>query len=186
MPEVKMQQQPVAQAQPTTRRRPSVRGGIALPLLIVLAPFAVACQGQMRDQVSYRAMEAPLPVPADHVAVDDQEINLDYPPGDTGGPPNPLPASQEVLDLGKRKYVAQCGPCHGDTGAGDGKVGQVWVPPPPRLDIPRFKAMSDGQMYIRIVKGGAANGAIMPSYAKKLTAEERWAIVHYIRTEIAK
>ncbi len=158
-------------------------GLIAIALAV---PFAVACQGQMREQVSFRSMEQPLDMPADHVAMDDTSINLDYPPGDTGGPPNPQAATPASLDLGKRKYEAQCGPCHGLTGAGDGKVGAIWIPPPPPLDNARFKAMSDGQMYIRIVKGGAANGAIMPSYAKKLTEEERWAVVNYIKSSIAK
>lgn len=170
----------------TLRPHRSRLHGLVLPLIILTAPFAVACQGQMREQVSYRAMEKPLNVPADHVAMNDVEVNLDFPPGDTGGPANPLPASPQVLELGKQKYEAQCAPCHGLTGQGDGKVGQIWLPPPPALNNARFKAMSDGQMYIRIVRGGAAGGAIMPSYAKKLTEEERWAVVHYVRTEIAK
>lgn len=159
---------------------------LVLPLILLSTPFAVACQGQMRDQVSFRSMEKPLEVPKDNVAMNDVEINLDYPPGDTGGPGNPLPASAEVLELGKRKYEAQCAPCHGLTGAGDGKVGAVWLPPPPALNNARFKAMSDGQMYIRIVRGGAAQGQIMPSYAKKLTEKERWAVVHYVKSAIAK
>ncbi len=167
-----------------TRRR-GLRG-FALPLIVVLTVPMAGCQGQMREQVSFRSQEKPLLVPTDHVAINDVEVNLDYPPGDTGGPANPFPASVAVLDLGKRKYEAQCGPCHGVTGAGDGKVGQIWLPPPPALNNARFKAMSDGQLYLRIVKGGAANGAIMPSYAKKLTEEERWAVVHYVKSAIAK
>lgn len=159
---------------------------LVLPLIILSVPFAVACQGQMREQVSYRSMEKPLDVPKEHVAMTDVEINLDYPPGDTGGPANPFPASAAMMDLGKRKYEAQCAPCHGLTGAGDGKVGEIWIPPAPALNNARFKAMSDGQMYIRIVKGGAAGGQLMPSYAKKLTWEERWAVVHYVRNQIAQ
>ncbi|MBM3267528.1 MAG: cytochrome c [Candidatus Sericytochromatia bacterium] len=159
---------------------------LALGMIVAAMPFSVACQGQMRESVSYRAMERPLEVPADSVAMNDTTPNLDYPPGDTGGPPNPYPATAFNLDLGKRKYEAQCGPCHGNTGTGDGKVGAIWLLPPPALDNARFKAMSDGQMYLRIVKGGAANGTIMPSYAKKLTEEERWAVVNYIKQSIAK
>ena len=164
---------------------PSRRIALWLGLALAL-PLAVACQGQMREQVSYRSMEKPLEIPADTVSMGNEEINLDYPPGDTGGPPNPVAYTPKILDLGKRKYEAQCAPCHGLTGDGKGKVGEIWLPPPPPVNDARIKAMSDGQLYIRIVKGGAANGALMPAYDKKLTLEERWAVVNYIKSSLAK
>ncbi len=161
------------------RRQALVAGIVGLPLL-------VACQGQMRDQIDFRAQKSPLPVPPDSVAMTDQAVNLDYPLGQTGGPANPTSKdSGATLALGKEKYDAQCAPCHGSSGKGDGLVGQALIVPPTDLTGARFATMSDGQMYLRIVLGGASGGQVMPSYAKKLTMLERWAVVNYVKYAIA-
>ncbi len=161
------------------RRQALVAGIVGLPLL-------VACQGQMRDQIDFRAQKSPLPVPPDSVAMNDQAVNLDYPLGQTGGPANPTASDiAATLALGQEKYDAQCAPCHGQSGRGDGLVGQALIVPPPDLTAARFAAMSDGQMYLRIVLGGASGGQVMPSYAKKLTDLERWAVVNYVKQAIA-
>ena len=163
------------------------------PLRIAMATALVgmslllgACQGQMRDQIDYRPQESPMPVPADQVAMSDQEVNLNYALGETGGPTNPtLGNVAATLALGKEKFEAQCGACHGLDGKGDGLVGKALTVPPADLTNARFKTMSDGQMYLRIVDGGAAMGALMPSYTKKLTIAERWAVVNYVKADIA-
>lgn len=146
-----------------------------------------ACQGQMRDQISFRAQESPLPVPPDQVSMTDQEVNLNYPIGQTGGPTNPTAGNIAAnLAFGREKFQAQCAPCHGLDGKGDGMVGQALVVPPADLTSSHVQTMSDGQLYLRIVKGGAANGTLMPSYAKKLTIAERWAVVDYVKNQLLK
>ncbi|MBI6546339.1 MAG: c-type cytochrome [Cyanobacteria bacterium NC_groundwater_1444_Ag_S-0.65um_54_12] len=164
-----------------------------LVLLAGLTGCLLACQGQMREQISFRAQESPLPVPADQVAMSDEEVNLDYTPGEQGGPPNPLRPDARSLAVGKAAYRVQCIPCHGLQGKGhspgepdDGSVGALLLLPPPSIATGRFAAMSDGQLYLRIVKGGAAGGQFMPPFAKKLSTFERWAIVNYLKAEISK
>jgi mono/diheme cytochrome c family protein len=89
---------------------------------------------------------------------------------------NPLAATNEVLNLGKRKYDTFCSPCHGDFGDGDSRLrGQF--PNPPTLHSDRSRQMSDGMLYHIMTNGQN----IMPSYAPQVTREERWAIVHYTR-----
>jgi mono/diheme cytochrome c family protein len=163
-----------------------MRDGLKIAILSGAAVLLAACQGQMRDQISYRAMEAPLPAPSGNVAMSNVEVDLNYPPGDQGGPDNPRPVTAAVLALGKQKYESQCMPCHGLKGKGDGPVNNVLLVPAPEIADARVAAMSDGQIYLRIVQGGAAQGTLMPAFAKKLTVAERWAIVHYLKRQLAR
>jgi len=90
--------------------------------------------------------------------------------------PNPLLPTKEVLELGKKKYLAFCSPCHGTFADGDSHLrGQF--PNPPTLHSQRGRDFSDGMIYHIMVNGQN----IMPSYESQTTSEERWAIVHYIR-----
>lgn len=90
--------------------------------------------------------------------------------------PNPLLPTREVIELGKKKYLTYCSPCHGNFGDGESRLrGQF--PNPPTFHSQRARDFSDGMMYHVIVNGQN----IMPSYQPQTTIEERWAIVHYIR-----
>lgn len=89
---------------------------------------------------------------------------------------NPLPASKEVIELGKRKFLTFCSPCHGNFAKGDSRLrGQF--PNPPTLHSDKVRNWPDGNIYHVITEGQN----IMPSYAGQIAREERWAIVHYVR-----
>lgn len=89
---------------------------------------------------------------------------------------NPLLPTEDVLNLGKRKFLTFCSPCHGDFGDGNSRLrGQF--PNPPTLHSSRSRGMSEGQLYHIIMNGQN----IMPSYAPQTTEDERWAIVHYMK-----
>jgi hypothetical protein len=89
---------------------------------------------------------------------------------------NPLLPTKEVLDIGQKKYLTYCSPCHGDFGDGDSRLkGQF--PNPPTFHSDRGRGFSDGMIYHIMVNGQN----VMPSYQAQTTSEERWAIVHYIR-----
>ena len=90
---------------------------------------------------------------------------------------NPLPRTEEVFALGKEKYESRCSACHGNYAEGDARLHDQF-PAPPTLHSKRLmQEWSDGRIYHVISHGQN----IMPSYAKQLTKDERWAIVHYIR-----
>jgi mono/diheme cytochrome c family protein len=90
---------------------------------------------------------------------------------------NPLPASKEVIELGRKKFLIYCSPCHGNFAKGDSRLrGQF--PSPPTLHSDKVRNWPDGNIYHVITEGQN----IMPSYAAQVSREERWAIVHYIRT----
>ncbi|MGE5436540.1 MAG: quinol:electron acceptor oxidoreductase subunit ActD [Syntrophothermus sp.] len=89
---------------------------------------------------------------------------------------NPIIPTKETVELGKRKFLAFCSPCHGNFADGDSRLrGQFQNPP--TLHSTRVREMNDGMIYHIITNGQNA----MPSYAPQITREERWSIVNYIR-----
>lgn len=89
---------------------------------------------------------------------------------------NPFIPTKENIELGKRKYLTYCSPCHGDFGDGDSRLrGQF--PNPPTLHSSRGRDFSDGMIYHIITNGQN----IMPAYSSQITRDERWAIVNYVR-----
>jgi mono/diheme cytochrome c family protein len=89
---------------------------------------------------------------------------------------NPYFPTKENLELGQRKFLTFCSPCHGNFADGDSRLrGQF--PNPPTLHSERAINFPDGMIYHIITNGQNA----MPSYASQVTREERWAIVNYIR-----
>lgn len=92
---------------------------------------------------------------------------------------NPIPLSDEALAAGETAYGARCASCHGDAGKGDGKATRFIRPAP--ADISTVEArdrMTDGEMFYKITEGKKP----MPGMARTLTEEERWQVVHYLRT----
>ena len=90
---------------------------------------------------------------------------------------NPLSATPEVLEEGEMLYGIYCRSCHGQAGAGDGLMA-AYFRRVSDLNALNIQAYSDGSLYTVLRQ----RGANMPSYAEALSVEERWALVHYIRT----
>jgi len=89
---------------------------------------------------------------------------------------NPLLPTKAVLELGKKKFLTFCSPCHGNFADGDSRLhGQF--PNPPTLHSERARNFSDGMIFHIITNGQN----VMPSYASQVTSEERWAIINYVR-----
>lgn len=90
---------------------------------------------------------------------------------------NPIAPDEAALARGRAQFETFCSVCHGARGAGDGPV----VPPfpnPPALRAERLTTMSDGQLFHVITRGKG----LMPQYATQVRADDRWRIVHYVRT----
>lgn len=92
---------------------------------------------------------------------------------------NPVALTDEALAAGEQAYSARCASCHGDTGKGDGKATRFIKPAP--ADISTVEArdrMTDGEIFFKITEGKKP----MPGMARTLSDEERWQVVHYLRT----
>jgi mono/diheme cytochrome c family protein len=99
---------------------------------------------------------------------------------------NPLAISRETLELGQKQYNIYCAVCHGQDGGGNGLVNtraqQIlapnWVPPSSLHQAQLYDAVyADGKLFNTISNGIRK----MPGYAGQITANDRWAVVAYVR-----
>jgi mono/diheme cytochrome c family protein len=99
---------------------------------------------------------------------------------------NPFPITDAGLVKGKELYDIFCGICHGAKADGNGYIvredGGVYPAQPANLVNEEFTAASNGRFYHSIMYGKNVMGA----YADKLSFEERWQVIHYIRSLQAK
>ena len=101
---------------------------------------------------------------------------------------NPIPADGKSVARGGHLFAIYCTPCHGQSGTGDGLVGEKLLMKPWNLTSSNdqhkwdTKDYPDGYIFGYMSLGGA----VMPSYANDLTASERWDVVNYIRVELQK
>lgn len=113
---------------------------------------------------------------------------------------NPLPLERRfmargqemsVIDRGRERFDIHCSVCHGLSGqggngpAGHGLVGRRWPVAIPNFHFDpagdaarnRVPTMPDGE-YFEVITYGKGT---MPAYGARISPEDRWAIVHYIR-----
>jgi mono/diheme cytochrome c family protein len=82
------------------------------------------------------------------------------------------------LQRGRNRYDIFCIACHGRMAEGDGPVvGPNRFPAPPSLHTDQARGYDDGTIYYVITHGIGK----MPGYADKLTPQDRWKVVHYVR-----
>ena len=93
------------------------------------------------------------------------------------GFPAELAVNAQLMERGRDRYAIYCTPCHGSLGDGKGIVTQYGWGAPANFHQDNFRKMSEGEIYNTITRGKAT---MMP-YADKLSVEERWAVVAYVR-----
>lgn len=89
----------------------------------------------------------------------------------------PFPITMQLLRRGQERFDIYCSPCHSVVGDGDGMVARRGFPHPPSYHIERLRRAPDRHFYDVMTNGYG----IMFSYANRLSPEDRWAIVAYIR-----
>jgi high-affinity iron transporter len=94
---------------------------------------------------------------------------------------NPVAATAASVAAGQKISAKQCAGCHGDTGKGDGAMGEELNPKPANLADADWKhGSTDGEIFTLIRDG--AKGTGMKGYKAKQTAHEIWDVVNYLRT----
>lgn len=92
---------------------------------------------------------------------------------------SPLTPTPAVVAAGKALYDDKCANCHGDKGKGDGPEADMYDTPPTDLTKPGLlDGMSDGELFWKISKGRRP----MPVFEKQLNEQQRWQLVHFVRT----
>jgi len=92
---------------------------------------------------------------------------------------NPLAPSESTLKAARQIYTDECAQCHGEHGKGDGPEAMMHSPAPADLtDAGHMNTVTDGEIFYQISEGRKP----MPSFKKRLTEEERWGLVLFVRS----
>lgn len=175
-----------------------MRRALLVPLMAVLSGCSVDFQGwagmkQQPKALPYRenqffeddrAMRQPPPgtVPRSRRGQNRLFLTGRLPQPDAGTPDAgytdeiPLTLTREVVEGGQQSFEIYCATCHGILGDGASQVARNMGlrEPPSLLDLPPYP---NGYYFVVISEGYG----LMPSYAEKLTPEQRWAVVAYVR-----
>jgi mono/diheme cytochrome c family protein len=148
----------------------------------VLATLAVltlaGCDVSMTEQPKYNTYvpsrfwndgASARPIPANTVAQGDLRLEAES--------KTPPPANETLLARGEDRFNAFCSPCHGLSGYGDGMIVQRGFPAPPSYHSDDLRT-ADAQHFFDVITNGYG---FMYSYADRVSVEDRWAIVAYIR-----
>lgn len=91
--------------------------------------------------------------------------------------PNPRSITADLIARGQQQFDVFCAACHGRLGNGMGMVAERGLMHPPSFHVDRLKRVGDGHFYNVMTNGYGA----MYSYSDKISADDRWAIVAYVR-----
>jgi mono/diheme cytochrome c family protein len=91
---------------------------------------------------------------------------------------NPVPPTRANIGAGMEIYMLRCQGCHGENGDGKGERSEkLSVAPASFTDPRKMSETTDGELFWVISEGHLP----MPAFKSKLTEEERWQVVDYIR-----
>jgi cytochrome c553 len=89
----------------------------------------------------------------------------------------PVPITKELLARGQERFGIFCAVCHGEDGYGHGMIIQRGFPTPPSFHTDRLRQAPAGHFFDVMTHGYG----VMYPYASRVSPEDRWAIVAYIR-----
>jgi len=83
----------------------------------------------------------------------------------------------KLLERGQDRFTVYCAPCHGALGDGNGITKQYGMGATPTFHDDTKRALAVGEIFNTITHGKGN----MLSYADKLPADDRWAVIAYVR-----
>ncbi|MBP6864383.1 MAG: cytochrome c [Candidatus Didemnitutus sp.] len=89
----------------------------------------------------------------------------------------PLEVNHALINRGRDRYQIYCAPCHGALGDGQGITKRYGMVATPTFHDDRIRQMPEGEIFNTITHG---KNTMMP-YGDKLTPDERWAVISYVR-----
>lgn len=96
--------------------------------------------------------------------------------------PNPVPTQAAAITRGREIYRRECKSCHGLAGLGDGPKAAELDSKVPDITSAKVQGQTDGALFWKITEGRGD----MPNTRTALSEEERWTVVHYLRSLATK
>jgi mono/diheme cytochrome c family protein len=150
----------------------------SITALVLLLTGIYSCDyARMKEQESLRPYETSMPeMPEKTIPTSGgfEVLRL----ADPAQLENPVPVTQEVVRQGKEGYNRYCIMCHGPKAQGNGTVGQSFYPLPTNLRGPYVQEQKDGRLFLTVTFGFKRH----PPLGYTVAEEDRWAIIHYIRS----
>jgi mono/diheme cytochrome c family protein len=168
--------------------------------LLVLCAGLTGCTGRQIQAMRVHPVEAPTSsaavtsqpwtgpaVVANSNYPKDPNAARPEPPAQFASMKQPLPASADNLAKGKDLFTANCAPCHGTNGTGNGPAAASLNPHPADFATPIHAKLPDGYWFWRLSVGGTVSpfkdvGSAMPPWEGSLTPQQRWLIILYEHT----
>ena len=91
---------------------------------------------------------------------------------------NPVAMSDASAKAGQALYAKTCAACHGKTGLGDGPKSKSLKTATNNLTKADYQDQTDGEQFFK-TKTGRGD---MPKYEGKMSDEDIWNMVNYMRT----
>jgi mono/diheme cytochrome c family protein len=94
---------------------------------------------------------------------------------------NPVAPTAASIAAGQASYRKNCRFCHGEEGKGDGKQAPKDSHPADLTDGKWDRGDSDGEIFA-VIQNGAGPKFEMKGFKSRITAEETWNLVNYVRS----
>jgi mono/diheme cytochrome c family protein len=91
---------------------------------------------------------------------------------------NPVTQNEAAIKAGLAVFTRNCVSCHGKTGQGNGIKASTLRNFPGDFSRPEFQNLTDGEILYRVKTGKDE----MPKFEGKLTDDEIWNVINYLRT----
>jgi mono/diheme cytochrome c family protein len=91
---------------------------------------------------------------------------------------NPVAQSDASTKAGLAVFTKNCASCHGKAGLGDGVKARTLKDFPGNFSKAGFQSLADGDIFYKTKTGRDE----MPKYDGKLSDDDIWNVVNYIRT----
>jgi mono/diheme cytochrome c family protein len=91
---------------------------------------------------------------------------------------NPIPSTEASIKTGGTLYTKNCASCHGKTGLGDGVKARALKTFPGDLSSAAYQNQTDGEHFYKTKFGRDE----MPKYEGKMSDNDIWNMVNYMRT----
>ncbi len=168
----------------TVREVPDLRQEVFVSLLAIGAAILVVAAAMLWRRFRLTALAVMLAI----IAWRGPSLSLltveAYP---TSFQTSPTGFSAAAIAHGQALFVQNCVSCHGPEGEGNGPAAAGLHIKPSDLTQPHIFDHTDGEMFWWLTHGidDPEGGLAMPGFANALSAEDRWALIDYVRAHNA-